>query len=231
MYDLKRYDFIKDLYENPENSYLFSFENPSVLYHKVPKEFMDIIISEIDKIKQNDTDIEKFNDKLAGHIKKEYSLKTVIPSINNYIMTLANNYAQANDITDLMNVLTKDVPFVLNDIWVNLQNKHEFNPIHDHSGVLSFVIWVKIPYDLQDEFAVFPKIKKKENHTSTFNFVFTDILGRIQTEALPIDKSFEGIICIFPSKLKHLVNPFYTSNEERISVSGNIKLNPEKAVK
>jgi hypothetical protein len=231
MYDLKRYNFIKDLHKTPENSYLFSFENPSVLYHKVPHEFMDIIISEIDKIKQNDTDVEKFNDKLAGHLKKEYSLKPVIPAINNYIMTLANNYAQANDITDLMNVLTEDVPFVLNDIWVNLQSKHEFNPIHDHSGVLSFVIWVKIPYDLQEEFAVFPKMKKKENHTSTFNFVFTDILGRIQTEALPIDKSFEGIICIFPSKLKHLVNPFYTSDEERISVSGNIKLNPEKVVK
>jgi len=36
MYDLKRYNFIKDLHKNPENSYLFSFENPSVLYHKVP---------------------------------------------------------------------------------------------------------------------------------------------------------------------------------------------------
>jgi len=222
--DPKRYDFIKDLHKNPEASYMFSFGNPTVMYDKVPQKLMDIIINQINKIKEDDKNVEKFNGKLAGHIKKEYSLEPVIPSINNYIMMLAKNYLQANDITDLTDILTGDLPLVLSNIWVNFQNKYEFNPIHDHSGVLSFVIWVKIPYDLQDEFGVFPNIKKKDNSTSTFNFVFTDILGRIRSENLPIDKSFEGIICLFPSKLNHLVHPFFTSDEERISVSGNLKL-------
>ena len=40
---------------------------------------------------------------------------------------------------------------VLNKFWVNYQYKTEFNPYHDHLGVYSFAIWLKIPYDLEDQ--------------------------------------------------------------------------------
>jgi hypothetical protein len=32
---------------------------------------------------------------------------------------------------------------------------------------------------------------------------------------------------LFPSKLKHGVNPFYTSDDYRISISGNIRIQNE----
>ena len=35
---------------------------------------------------------------------------------------------------------------VINSLWVNYQYKTEFNPYHDHSGIYSFAIWLKIPY-------------------------------------------------------------------------------------
>ena len=35
---------------------------------------------------------------------------------------------------------------ILNSFWVNYQFKNEFNPYHDHAGVYSFAIWLKIPY-------------------------------------------------------------------------------------
>ena len=31
----------------------------------------------------------------------------------------------------------------LEPLWVNFQKENEFNPLHDHSGVFSFVIWIK----------------------------------------------------------------------------------------
>ena len=37
------------------------------------------------------------------------------------------------------------VEFELNNFWVNYQKQYEFNPLHDHSGIYSFVIFVKIP--------------------------------------------------------------------------------------
>ena len=46
--------------------------------------------------------------------------------------------------------------------------------------------------------------------------------------AIDVDKSFEGKMLMFPAKLQHLVYPFYTSDKERITVSGNIKFYVEK---
>ena len=39
-----------------------------------------------------------------------------------------------------------------------------------------------------------------------------------------LDSQYENTICVFPSILNHAVFPFYTSDEYRISVSGNIYL-------
>ena len=36
-------------------------------------------------------------------------------------------------------------PYYLSSMWVNYQKQTEFNPLHDHNGVYSFVIWMKIP--------------------------------------------------------------------------------------
>ena len=47
---------------------------------------------------------------------------------------------------------------------------------------------------------------------------------------LPIDKAWEGTMILFPSSLNHNVYPFYTSDDYRISISGNLnqKLSTKK---
>ena len=42
-------------------------------------------------------------------------------------------------------------------------------------------------------------------------------------DSIPVDKSFEGKMIMFPASQYHAVYPFYTSDEERITVSGNLK--------
>ena len=41
---------------------------------------------------------------------------------------------------------------------------------------------------------------------------------------LDVDNEYEGKIMMFPSSLVHCVYPFYTSDDYRISLSGNIWL-------
>ena len=120
------------------------------------------------------------------------------------------------------NVLFNDAPLGLDNYWINFQKKYEFNPPHSHSGVFSFVIWLKIPYDLQEELDYFGDVNQGSK-TSMFNFLYTDGLGKIKTYNVHVDKNFEGKICMFPSNMLHYVNPFYTSDDYRISLSGNIK--------
>ena len=110
---------------------------------------------------------------------------------------------------------------VLTGSWINFQKKYEFNPLHYHSGILSFVIWINVPYLREDE---------NENNLASiqtkgsFHFVFSNILGQAGMYEIPISKEYENVMILFPSKLAHEVYPFYTSNDYRISLSGNIRL-------
>jgi hypothetical protein len=107
-------------------------------------------------------------------------------------------------------------------MWVNFQKKYEYNPLHNHNGMFSFVIWIKIPYNLE---------KEKENDIAknsiydgsigNFSFIYKTETS-IQMEFIPMEKKMEGYCTIFPAHLHHMVYPFYTSDEERVSISGNI---------
>ena len=44
--------------------------------------------------------------------------------------------------------------FKLEKMWVNYQKQHEFNPLHHHDGLFSFVIFVKIPTHWKEQHAL-----------------------------------------------------------------------------
>jgi len=125
----------------------------------------------------------------------------------------------------LNQVYTKDRSFgkpaspVLGPLWVNFQKKYEFNPLHDHSGMFSFVIWMKIPYDYENEKEL-PWVKGSNGETSVGNFVLMD--PSMSSHTFLMNKNMEGHCLFFPSNFFHMVYPFYTSDEERVSISGNI---------
>jgi hypothetical protein len=155
--------------------------------------------------------------KLAGHIKEEYDF-LVSNNLKQYLLDLTLEYLGLKDIDSLD---TDDVSF---QQWINFQRKHEFNPIHNHTGLVSYVIWVKIPFTNEKEHKMFPKLKDSDYSSGRFVFVYpsnTDPLSVI-TYGIPADNKFEGRMLIFPSTLQHMVYPFYTSNEYRISIAGNL---------
>jgi hypothetical protein len=45
-----------------------------------------------------------------------------------------------------------------------------------------------------------------------------------------LEPSDEGTMLFFPAQLNHCVYPFYLSNKERISISGNVSLNPREII-
>ena len=113
----------------------------------------------------------------------------------------------------------------LEAFWANYQYKHEFNPTHDHSGAFSFVIWMKIPYDSaeQRKEKFLNGIDESYKKPGTFYFEFINMFGTITESLFPMDPSMEGTMLFFPSKLRHGVAPFYSCDEKRVSISGNLK--------
>ena len=164
---------------------------------------MDYIKSQIKLAKTN------HKDHLVGHISSSLILPDKEQKLTNYIEEAAKEIDYV-----------EHTQFKMMDMWVNIQKKHEFNPVHTHAGKLSFVIWVKVPYTYEDECnSVAAKGVNEEPVAGCFEFLYTNILGQIERFTYP---PTENILLIFPANLHHLVYPFYTSDEERISISGNL---------
>ena len=123
--------------------------------------------------------------------------------------------------------ISKNVPYYLADFWVNHQYQTEFNPLHNHFGIYSFVIWMKIPTDYREQKQL-PIAQANSTSISNFQFQFINMLGEPCNHTYEMSPSREGTLLFFPSKLLHSVYPFYNCKEERISISGNIAIDTNK---
>ena len=116
--------------------------------------------------------------------------------------------------------------YYLSNFWCNIQQQVEFNPTHDHTGVYSFAVWMKNPVSYSDQVKLAAAKGSNRPAVSTFQFHYQDILGRTEDTIYPQSPEVEGTILFFPSRLRHSVFPFYECEDARISISGNIGLEP-----
>jgi hypothetical protein len=189
---------------------------------KLPKFAMKRLQSYIETAKKNPTSM---NSTLAGNISKSLLLKDkddwlfqtlLLPLIGKYV-------EEYPEYVSGIGVLTENAPYCLNGFWVNFQKENEFNPLHNHNGVFSFVIWVKIPTDWREQRALPISANSNLPKASNFEFQYISMLGDIAYYEYLLDKKSEGNMLFFPSKLMHEVHPFYNCDKERVSISGNIK--------
>lgn len=207
------------------------FQTPGYLKLKLPKEYFDRIKRKVKETVKNKNN--KINNILAGNISNSFNLDDKKWFEESLITPCISIYNKAfNKFSEEFNpaILNKDCKFYLDRLWVNFQKKNEFNPIHNHSGLYSFVIWVKIPYDCKKEYDV--SFVKHSNSPSAgkFSFIYLSSLGRISAHAFELNKDYEGTMVFFPSQLQHVVYPFYSSNKERISISGNVMLDVDQPI-
>lgn len=166
----------------------------------------------------------KVNQTLSGNIREEYSLSKYMKYFERFIIS---KIAESDFLINYFNNINIFKPnpqkLVLGSMWANYQKKHEFNPIHKHDGVFSFIIFVKIPFTIADEKNKSPGIESNFDCSGHLSFLYIDpnTDGQIGLHNIPVDKTWEGTGLIFKSSLNHVVYPFF-SEGERITVSGNI---------
>ena len=166
------------------------------------------------------------NEGLVGQIKdeKELTIYKDNPDYTNFIFNLVRVYESCyNSWISSIAFLNqnKDIELEHDMLWVNRMNKGEFNPCHIHSSIYSYVMWIKVPYDLENEKKVFPEAK--DNSCGCFDFIYSNNTG-VANYRIPVDYRYEWEMVFFPSNLMHTVYPYFTTDEQRISVAGNIKL-------
>lgn len=148
---------------------------------------------------------------LAGLIKHEYELdeKKIFSIIKPYLISYSQAYLDYG-IEPLGNKIE------IKAAWVNYMTKFESNPLHQHKGDLSFIIYTDIPEKLKEE---------AENCNANTKPGCIYFINKLEYEKYCINKHTfipeVGDFFIFPGCLNHGVNHFQ-SEGERVSISGNL---------
>ena len=206
-----------------------SFPNLGYLRYKFTKSELEPIRQEVEKIKNNFSSSLPHNKDLAGQILNEYKLVDTVDYVARLMLPLVATYDEqfGGYVNQSLLAFGRDSQkkeVRIQNVWVNFQGKHEFNPIHSHLGVLSFVIWLDIPYDISSELNESPGVKSNHNLAGHFNFHIINTLGEVKSLSIPADSSYENQAIIFPALMRHSVSPFYSSENYRVSVAGNFEI-------
>ena len=207
---------------------------PLIYQGDVSEEFLNFLLEGVDR-SRNGSDMRS---SLAGNISEEKSALYEPEKFKSYIDLHVRRYLYLiherrcslnelhepttrseeykNDIFILDKIIgddkTLDVNFNLGGgPWVNYQKSGEFNPIHEHSGDISAIIYLDIPEEINhendgDQYQVM--------RSGCLEFVYDNSKTMVITPKT-------GMIFLFPAELKHCVYPF-KSDVERISMSFNL---------
>ena len=164
-----------------------------------------------------------YRNSLAGNISSSYELTDKDDWFyNNVLFNAIKCFGDEFDHPMFQIPSKQKFKYYLSDFWVNFQKQTEFNPVHMHSGIFSFVIWMKIPTKFEEQKKLYIASDTNSESISNFEMMYTDILGRHVSKIYTMDPSKEGTMLFFPSSLGHAVYPFYDCDEDRVSISGNI---------
>ena len=176
---------------------------------------------------------------LAGNISKSFAIddtnhyfttEVLLPLAEHYENKIPDTTKHLFDISPAVGEDEKPIAPVastifLDSLWANYQYKHEFNPVHNHTGAFSFVVWMKIPYNYaeQKKEKFLEGMKEGQKAAGTFYFEYVNMFGEITNTTYGMSPDLEGRMLFFPSRLRHGVQPFYSCDEKRVSISGNLK--------
>ena len=181
---------------------------PCVIQFKISDNIKNELLAEAEKSTTS------YGHRLAGHLSKEVKLDSnKYKNFFNEVFTIYNH--ALNNWTGK----GKNLRYIVSDLWCNFQRANEFNPPHNHGGLLSFVIYLKVPKDIKEEC-----LKHQETKSSAGPGSISFFMGDADKKNTITNNSFfteDNDMFVFPAWLKHWVYP-YKSDAVRVSVSGNI---------
>jgi len=195
---------------------------------KLPQHMIDYLWEHIEIAKKKSISAKK---RLVGNISQSYFVDDPQNLIVRNLLDIMHNSCMSEFIKREIDNIYKKIDYENNinlepylmDMWVNFQKRGEFQPLHSHQGIFSFVIWLEIPYHYNDESNLHFTKGGMDDVAGNFSFAYSLNQSReVVSRIIRLSPDMNGYCCFFPSDLSHQVYPFYTSNKDRISISGNI---------
>ena len=221
---------------------------PLIVQSTISDELHKILLSVGNKIrKKKSKDDYDYRERLAGNLSEEFGYgydkkdkkdgkkevkyefsKKQFHILEEELRWLAANYTKIcyqQKVTDSeIDVWKPEELKIAHPLWINYMKQGEWNPVHNHTGLISCVIYLQVPPEISEEndkrFGT--ESSKKTNTPSAgkieFSFGSHIDFGKSGVMLTPKEKQ----IFLFPAKLNHHVYPF-KSNVERISESCNFE--------
>jgi|TARA_R100000084_G_scaffold26974_2_gene9740 hypothetical protein len=189
--------------------------SPLVLEVKVPNDYieklnmyMDMALGDKELLKKLD-----HSHDLAGNLNTEIKITNQFleetrnewgVSLLQFFSNIGSAYCQ-----NMINK-TNITKFIITGAWMNNQVAGDFNPIHKHDGLLSSVLFTKVPISISNN--------EEKDYAGYLEFIDGRDAGITPTHMRI--KPVVGRMYMFPSWLLHQVYPF-RGNGHRRSVSFN----------
>ena len=180
---------------------------------EIEQEIVDELLNRGEKLKIS------ARERLAGHLKKEmfyeeddreWLRETCFHRFHGYITHLQQQW-----LPDMRRIKSWTIP----NMWINYMKAGEYNPPHIHSGDLSFIIYCKVPKEIEGDAKVYGAAHPGPG---ALEFLYGQPTIHHKTHIVAFPKALD--MWIFPANVLHTVSPFNCEGE-RISVSGNIFFN------
>lgn len=229
-------------YETSDIGYSYYYWGPQLLKYELDQDLIDELRKDCG---DGDVVATDYRSVLAGKINQENDLAKYNAKytpilgryVKHYLETIAEHW-KPQLFTTLFGDDRPDITYeiVLDSIWANHSRPGEVNPLHRHSGDISFVIYTNIPEGMHTETnnttSAAPGSIGFWNTLEGQAFYTVDESDRITLPTVnwtcPIGrvehKPSVGDMFMFPSYLHHEVMPF-KSEGIRTSIAGNFTVN------
>jgi uncharacterized protein (TIGR02466 family) len=154
-----------------------------------------------------------YSSKLASQIKDEIRLSNTFikKHLSKELIKNIKNYLLKSDINKI-----KEIKII--SVWVVIQLKNEYNPIHYHDGQLSGVGYLKIPKNMNQN-----KMVKNKKIITNGTIDFINGQKNFLSQSIYNLNPKVGDLIIFPNYLMHTAYPFNVDGERK-SFSFNAKI-------
>jgi len=196
--------------------YAVNFPNCGYIVNEFSQTDLTPIWNEVNKIQNNFDNSETINHSFTSTVKKEYKIIDSLLHLESLLLPFTEIYNTNFEFSK------PDTKYSLDAAWVNFQEAGEFFSPHTHKGDFSFALYMQVPFLIKDEHSYLSTTDKTIETAAGFLFYYNYALGEIRPQYIAVDKSWENSMIFFPGSMLHSVQPFFTSKEYRITISGNL---------
>ena len=211
---------------------------PQAAVHMMKVEIPLPVIDEIN-LYVDDNNGEDFSEKLVGQINRNVKSSQVNFSTESDVGEAVSSILEKLAVTYMKNVTQNDYDAKISDAWTVHSYEGDYNPLHDHGSEtpigLSCILYLKVPEQiaaLPNPYEDFKGLNGATGAVDGFTYFTWGNHGMRDVNMLrPATEEYVkpevGTLIMFPSWLRHSVNPFFGEGERR-TFSANINIMKQK---